>query len=54
MPDAEKILFGLDDIADLKSGVIVEGEPHKLACDARLVSAMPSRCLTARPDPAAE
>jgi twinkle protein len=30
---AEKILYGLDDIGDVKSVVIVEGEPDKLALD---------------------
>jgi twinkle protein len=31
--DAEKILYGLDDIADAEEVVIVEGEPDKLACN---------------------
>ncbi len=31
--DAEKILFGLDDIADKKTAIIVEGELDKLACE---------------------
>ena len=30
---AEKILYGLDDIADVKHGIIVEGEPDKLALE---------------------
>src|SRR3954454_13690633 len=30
---AEAILYGLDDIADSKTVVIVEGEPDKLACE---------------------
>jgi twinkle protein len=31
--DADKILFGLDDIADCKTAIIVEGECDKLACE---------------------
>jgi twinkle protein len=31
--DAEKILYGLDDIADTNSAIIVEGEPDKLAVE---------------------
>ena len=30
---AEKILYGLDDIADVKTAIIVEGEPDKLALE---------------------
>jgi twinkle protein len=30
---AETILYGLDDITDSKSAIIVEGEPDKLACE---------------------
>jgi twinkle protein len=30
---AEAILYGLDDIADGKTAIIVEGEPDKLACE---------------------
>jgi twinkle protein len=31
--DAEKLLFGLDDLGDSKTGIIVEGELDKLALD---------------------
>src|SRR5262249_32175987 len=31
--DAEKILYGLDDIADVKTAIIVEGELDKLALE---------------------
>jgi twinkle protein len=31
--DAEAILYGLDDIAETKAVIIVEGEPDKLACE---------------------
>jgi twinkle protein len=31
--DAEKILYGLDDVADSKTAIVVEGEPDKLALE---------------------
>ena len=56
--DAEKILYGLDDIADAKSAIIVEGECDKLALEEagirNVVSApdgAPARVKDGPPDP---